>query len=92
MYTRSVVRHLFPAAAVLTAVLCAAVSPVAAQQPADVGVTEAPSPRASAPDTVLPGPRLPALVQPVQPMEARISTEGVGLLAQEGGRHTIAIF
>jgi len=82
---------LFLAAAVLTAALFGAVTPVAAQQSADVEVTDTTSPRASAPATVLPGPRVPALVQPVRPMEARISTERAWPLAAQGGRHTIVI-
>jgi len=90
MYTRSVVMHLFLAAAVLTAVPCA-ITPVAAQQPADAGVTETPSPQASAPDTALPGPRAGGLFQPVQPIEARISTEGAWPLAAQGGSHTIVV-
>jgi hypothetical protein len=66
---------------VLTVALCTTATPVAAQRSGDVGVTEATSPRPSAPVTVLPGPRLPALIQSVTPRASRVGTEGAWPLA-----------
>lgn len=80
-----------PAAAVLLVALCAAVSPLAAQQAADTVVTDTTSVQANPVSTSLPGPQLPPYVQSVRPVDARVTERGVAPLAAQGGQHTIVI-
>ncbi len=90
MRRRHVFIHLLSAGAVGIFVFCAAaVTPLAAQQTADGGVTASSAAEVGSPATVLPGPRLPPWVPSVEPVEARMQATGTSALAAEGGRHTI---